>query len=585
MNAPADASQHDDVESWRRVLADQQAAFEEVVIKYQNMVAAVAYSVTGNFSLSEEVTQETFWQAWKQRKQLRNLARLASWLCGIARNLAVQASKRESRQPPVNATADPGSSVDDPAINSISAEERQLVWSSLEVIPAMYREALVLFYREGHSIAEVGLALDVSTDVVKQRVHRGREMLRASLARKVEDVLVRSRPGTSLTTRVMIGLGALSVSLKATSTVTAATVGSATAMQVAKTAGGDVAGGLTASAFKSAAAGGASAGIMGGLLGAAGGLGGAFLGCWLPPQMADTMAERRLLEKSGRRSFAAAVAFTVGILALTPLLLRPDGLVWYFGLLGLITLLFLVAVVTLGIRSQRELKQLQADLPADAERNPSPLRRTVGLDRSIYRGRRFTSRWKLLGVPLLDIQFGDVSGSQQVQPGRAFAWIALGDRATGILFAAGGTAKGLIAIGGLAVGGVAVGGAAAGVLALCGVALGGLALGGLALGYEAVGGMAIAWHVATGGGAIAYHLAVGGGAWAHEYAVGGAAWAKQANTDLAQELADAKSKMWLLEWLAQNNLLFIAGVFVTSFAPLALLRFVYRREPRKVETL
>jgi DNA-directed RNA polymerase specialized sigma24 family protein len=87
----------EDAGLWHRVLADDPSAFEAVVAKYQNLVASVAYSATGNFSLSEEVTQETFWQAWRQRFQLREPERLASWLCGIARNLAHQTSKHEQR--------------------------------------------------------------------------------------------------------------------------------------------------------------------------------------------------------------------------------------------------------------------------------------------------------------------------------------------------------------------------------------------------------------------------------------------------------------------------------------------------------
>ncbi len=583
MDSLAESIRKEDVGLWRRVLADDPAAFEEVVAKYQSLVAAVAYSVTGNFSLSEEVTQEAFWQAWRQRFQLREQERLAAWLCGIARNLANQASKKERRHKSAELDDLDGGAVD-PAQDSISAEEREIVWSTLEEIPEANREALVLFYREGQSMADVAAALGVSIDVAKQRVHRGRELLRATLANRVEDVLVRSRPGRVLTARVMVGLAALTTSLKATASASAATVGTITMAEVAKSATVSTAGGLAATAVKSAVFTGASTGLIGGLIGAAGGLGGAFLGCWLPSQMAETVAERDLLAKHGRHTFVAALVFTVALLLITPLLLIPGGTLGYFVTFAVIMFAFLIAVIRQGIKAQAELKQLQDHLPIDAELNPSPLRRKMGWNKTVYRGRCYTSHWKLFGVPLLDIQFNDAFANGKNSPanGRhAFGWIAVGDRATGLLFAAGGMAKGLIAIGGLAMGGVAFGGCAVGGLAIGGGALGWLAFGGGAIGYEAVGGLAIAWYSASGGAAVAYHLAVGGGALANDFAVGGGAWAAEVNTEAAKELAQSESKIWMLDWLTKNQLAFIAITLVVSILPTFLLRYAYRMEGRE----
>lgn len=584
MDSAVEPMRAEDAGLWHRVLADDPSAFEAVVAKYQNLVASVAYSATGNFSLSEEVTQETFWQAWRQRFQLREPERLASWLCGIARNLAHQTSKHEQRHSAKELEDVSGSWSADPALDSISTEEREIVWATLEEIPEANREALILFYREGQSMAEVAAALGVSTDVAKQRVHRGRELLRATLANRVEDVLVRSRPGRVLTTRVMVGLAALTTSLKATASVSAATVGTISVAEVTKSATVSAAGAMAATTVKSAVMAGVSTGLVGGLIGAAGGLGGAFLGCWLPSQMAETMAERNLLVKHGRRAFVTATAMTVALVLATPLLLIPGGTVWYFVTLAVIMLAYLVTIISMGIKAQWELKKLREQLPIDAELNPSPLRRKMRMNTTVYRGRRYTSQWRILGVPLVDVQFNDVLGvgANSKPVGRAaFGWIAVGDRATGLLFAAGGIAKGPIAIGGLAIGGVAMGGGALGGLAIGGGALGWLAFGGGAIGYEAVGGLAIAWHVASGGAAVAYHLAVGGGAWAHDYAVGGGAFAIEANTEAAKELAQSQSKFWMMEWLAKNQLVFIAVTLVVSFLPAFLLRYAYRQESRE----
>ena len=61
------------------------------------------------------------------------------------------------------------------------AEQNELLWNSLNQIPLEYREPLVLFYREDLSVAAVAQQLELSSDVVKQRLSRGRKMLKQEI--------------------------------------------------------------------------------------------------------------------------------------------------------------------------------------------------------------------------------------------------------------------------------------------------------------------------------------------------------------------------------------------------------------------
>src|SRR3954470_15123261 len=72
-------------------------AFAALIERYQGVVSAVAYSRTGDRSLSEDVAQDTFIAAWRQLGQLRETRTLRAWLCGIARNLARKARRRGGR--------------------------------------------------------------------------------------------------------------------------------------------------------------------------------------------------------------------------------------------------------------------------------------------------------------------------------------------------------------------------------------------------------------------------------------------------------------------------------------------------------
>jgi zinc protease len=111
----------------------------------------------------------------------------------------------------------------DPAAQTITREEETLLWRTLAGMPENYREPLVLFYREEKSVAEVALKLDLTEDTVKQRLFRGRAMLREEMTALVESTLTRTKPGSAFTVGVLVALPMVSAST-ATAALAAGTV-------------------------------------------------------------------------------------------------------------------------------------------------------------------------------------------------------------------------------------------------------------------------------------------------------------------------------------------------------------------------
>ncbi|HMP77894.1 MAG TPA: sigma-70 family RNA polymerase sigma factor [Pirellulaceae bacterium] len=546
----------EEVQLWRQIENGSTSAFEEVVHRYQGAVSGVAFNLIGDFSASQDVAQETFWTAWRSRHQLRDPENIAAWLCGIARNL----SRQWLRQRPVSqytlteASADVVNRGKSPLEEMISREEQGLVWESLSKLPEHYREVLVLYYRQGQSIAEVAQTLELSEDAVKQRLHRGREMIRNELAEVIEGVLARSRPGRAFTAHVMAGLaGAASWGASGTG---GAPAGAATA--------------AISSAIKAGTLGGAGGGIAGGALGAVGGLAGSWLGTWLPAQLAATETERQFLQRKGRRLFVFSIVFTIALAAWCCLpLVLPIGKVAFLMGFIMMGLVFTGVVLAIVLRTQREWRQIQSQLHASEDPNRSPWKAQLGPwfgHGPEWRPISFRSRWTLFGWPLFSVSIGTPDSSQPSRVQVAQGWVAIGDRADGLLFAAGGLARGLIAIGGLAIGGIAIGGLAMGGIALGGGALAFLAMGGLAMGWDAVGGLAIGWNSAVGGLAIALHVAHGGLAIARDFATGGDGWGREFNTPAADNMVQTWSLLRFVNWLNANMiavsvviLLFVAG--------------------------
>jgi RNA polymerase sigma factor (sigma-70 family) len=203
-----------EIELLRASLAGSKDAFGRIVERYQPLICAITYTATGDFGRSRELAQETFIRAYKSLAQLRDLEKFRAYLCRIARNL-VSKSIRQQRfdvirdAHPLEDAASLRSPEPDPSEIAISKEHQALVWQAIEGIPEQYREPIVLYYRRRRSIAQVADDLELSHDAVKQRLLRGRKLLKTEIASLVEDVLTKTAPGKAFTVAVVAALPAL----------------------------------------------------------------------------------------------------------------------------------------------------------------------------------------------------------------------------------------------------------------------------------------------------------------------------------------------------------------------------------------
>lgn len=215
MDTPAvPVSPADDAELVARSLAGSREAFGLIVGRYQSLVCALTFCATGSVSRSQDLAQDTFVAAWRQLAELREPAKLRGWLCGIARNLINADRRRLGREPAHRAETFDGTgklAAEDPSppAKVISAEEMALLWREVGRLPEIYREPMVLYYREERSVGRVAEALGLSEEAVMQRLSRGRKMLHERMLIFVEDALGRTKPGREFMLGVQAALPVL----------------------------------------------------------------------------------------------------------------------------------------------------------------------------------------------------------------------------------------------------------------------------------------------------------------------------------------------------------------------------------------
>jgi RNA polymerase sigma factor (sigma-70 family) len=238
-------ARHNDAELVAECLEGRRDAFGRIVERYQSLICSLAYSATGSLGQSEDLAQETFLVAWQQLPGLREPASLRPWLCGIARNLIGKALRRDGREPlhaaePLEAAQAAASTEPLPPERAIGKEEEAILWRSVERIPEIYREPLVLFYREHRSVEKVAAELDLTEDTVRQRLSRGRKLLHQQVLAFIEGALEDSNPGKAFTVGVLAALPLLAASATGASVATASGVaakGGATAKTISGATG------------------------------------------------------------------------------------------------------------------------------------------------------------------------------------------------------------------------------------------------------------------------------------------------------------------------------------------------------------
>lgn len=168
--------------------AGDEAAFDEIVRRYQSSVFRLALSVLGPGADTdaEDVAQEVFLRAHRQMASYRGLSGLGTWLYRITFNLAVD-RRRLARwsKPHVTDEAMDEAGVSaaprDPCDLAADDERARLIQCILDRLPTAARTVLHLHYWLGSSVDEIADMLRMPSGTVKSWLHRGRQMVSAQL--------------------------------------------------------------------------------------------------------------------------------------------------------------------------------------------------------------------------------------------------------------------------------------------------------------------------------------------------------------------------------------------------------------------
>lgn len=169
----------------RRCLGGDTSAFEKLLDCYKNQVFSLILRMVGNPQDAEDIAQETFIKAFRKLDTYDPSYPFITWLFRIAHNSCVDMLRARK---PRSISLDDDDAPLEIADKSDSVEEavglkleREQLERLLAELPPLYREALLLQYREGLSGREMASVLGIPEGTVKIRLFRAKALLRARL--------------------------------------------------------------------------------------------------------------------------------------------------------------------------------------------------------------------------------------------------------------------------------------------------------------------------------------------------------------------------------------------------------------------
>jgi RNA polymerase sigma-70 factor (ECF subfamily) len=175
-------------------------SFNQLVVRWERPIYALAYRVIGREEDARDVAQETFLRAFRALSGFKGQAKFSSWLYRITLNLCRDWIRRERRTPVAQAPegvdlielageSEPSESVED----LVSRRElSRVVARAMASLPEDQRTAIILKEYHGLTFQEIADLLDCPLSTVKTRLYQGLTVLRKHLGQAGVEGSIRS---------------------------------------------------------------------------------------------------------------------------------------------------------------------------------------------------------------------------------------------------------------------------------------------------------------------------------------------------------------------------------------------------------
>ena len=181
-----------DVRLMLRVRDGDDAAFRELVEKYQGRLVGILTHLVSDRETAEDLAQDVFLRVYRARERYQPTAKFSTWLFTITHNVASNSLRKSSRRKEINLVSSASGSMPVrplemmakeksglmPARQLLNSEMEKVMLAAIEQLGERQRIATMLSKFEGMSYLEIGEAMGLTTQAVKSLLSRARNNLK-----------------------------------------------------------------------------------------------------------------------------------------------------------------------------------------------------------------------------------------------------------------------------------------------------------------------------------------------------------------------------------------------------------------------
>ena len=160
-------------------------ALDALYDRYKTMAYSIAFRITADATLAEDVVQDAFLTLWRQPERYHpERGTVRSWLLAIVHHRSIDRLRRNGLSKRiVELTPDlVDRSAIDPSDIAVATLEREYIAEALSRLPAEQRRAIELSYLQGRTHAEIAELMNCPLGTVKGRIRIGLDKLRVMIA-------------------------------------------------------------------------------------------------------------------------------------------------------------------------------------------------------------------------------------------------------------------------------------------------------------------------------------------------------------------------------------------------------------------
>ena len=156
--------------------------FSELVTRYKNLVYSIILRMTNDREEANDLAQEVFIKVYRNLDKYYPDFKFSTWIIRITTNHVIDYRRKKKQETtPLDEIDYEMSSGQSPEAEYIEKEAAETLKGVVESLPDMYKIPIVLYHQQGLSYQEIADIIEEPLSKVKNRIFRGRRMLKDSI--------------------------------------------------------------------------------------------------------------------------------------------------------------------------------------------------------------------------------------------------------------------------------------------------------------------------------------------------------------------------------------------------------------------